>query len=177
MAFLLASVLTSCKNKNADNGSNPFFSSYDTPFNVPPFGDIKPEHYMPAFERGIIEGKKDLLAITSNPETATFENTIVAYDRMGELLGKVSRVFFEVAGSNTNEDIRKIELEVSPMLQNIMMRFCSIPNCSRGLSRFTIIGEKLNSRENNYIYWKIFIKASLETVPTSLKKIKASLKK
>lgn len=157
MAFLLASVLTSCKNKNADNGSNPFFSGYDTPFNVPPFGDIKPEHYMPAFERGIIEGKKDLLAITSNPETATFENTIVAYDRMGELLGKVSRVFFEVAGSNTNEDIRKIELEVSPMLaeyyDEILLNpelFSRIKSVYDNRENAELTGEQLYILENIY---------------------------
>ena len=61
-------------------GENPFFTEWDTPHGVPPFDKILPEHFMPAFERGMSLHEAEIDAITSNKDEATFENTILAYD-------------------------------------------------------------------------------------------------
>ena len=106
--------MVSCKQKT-ENG-NPFFSEYNTPFQVPPFEQIKPEHYIPAFEKGMEDHKKEIDAIINNPEVATFENTIAALDKSGDLLGKVSIVFFGLSSANTNPELQKIEMEMSPKL-------------------------------------------------------------
>jgi peptidyl-dipeptidase Dcp len=110
---------TACNNQKkeqkAENG-NPFFNEYKTPFGVPPFESIKPEHYMPAFTQGMADSKKEIEVIINNPEKPTFENTIVAMDEAGELLSKVSYVFFNQAGMATNEKLQKIQSEVSPLL-------------------------------------------------------------
>ncbi|MBE3110876.1 MAG: M3 family metallopeptidase [Acidobacteria bacterium] len=95
---------------------NPFFSEFATPFGVPPFDLIKPEHYLPAFEKGMVEQKKDVEAITSNVAPPTFANTVEALERSGGLLNKVAGVFNNMTSSNTNEELQKIDKELAPKL-------------------------------------------------------------
>ena len=110
--------LTSGKNKPeaAQDSANPFFAKYSTPFEVPPFDKIKNEHYIPAFERGMAEQKKEVEAIVSNRSKPTFENTIRALDESGALLSRVSLVFGGLGSANTNPGLEKIQLEMSPKL-------------------------------------------------------------
>ncbi len=96
--------------------SNPFFGKYKTPFETPPFDKIKTEHYEPAFKRGIAELKADIEKIANNAEPATFENTIVALDRSGELLNRVSGAFFNVLSANANDEMMEISQRISPDL-------------------------------------------------------------
>jgi len=96
--------------------ANPFFSEFATPFGVPPFDLIKPEHYMPAFDRGMAEQKKEVEVITSNAEPPTFANTFEALERSGALLNKVAGVFNNLTSSNTNEELQKIDKELAPKL-------------------------------------------------------------
>ena len=96
--------------------TNPFFTSYKTPFDVPPFDQIKTEHFMPAFERGMAEEKEAVEKILSNPEAPTFENTIVAMDNAGLLLERVSSVFFGLSSANTNPELQQVQMEISPKL-------------------------------------------------------------
>jgi peptidyl-dipeptidase Dcp len=115
---IVSALLIGCKPQPvavADK-SNPFFSDYNTPFNVPPFEKIMAKHYMPAFEQGMAEGREDLKKIIENKETPNFENTIEAYSRMGELLNKVNYVFGGLTDANTNDSLQKIEVEISPKL-------------------------------------------------------------
>jgi len=114
-------IFTACtKNSEAPeeviSTGNPFFSEYNTPFNVPPFDRIKPEHFIPAYERGMEEHKADIEAIINNPEEPSFENTIAALDRSGKLLSEVSRVFSGLSGANTNDELRAIQKEMAPRL-------------------------------------------------------------
>jgi peptidyl-dipeptidase Dcp len=106
------------KNKPEDDidKSNPFFTKFNTPFEVPPFEKIMAKHYMPAFEQGMAEGRKELGIISQNSEEPTFLNTIDPLDEMGEVLTKVSSVFFEQTSANTNDSLQKIEVEISPKL-------------------------------------------------------------
>jgi len=108
--------LYSCKNEKQVDKSNPFFSEFNTPFNVPPFEKIKAKHYMPAFEKGMAEGRRDIENLIKNKQTPTFKNTVVALDNAGELLTNVSAVFFSQASANTNDSLQNIEMEISPKL-------------------------------------------------------------
>jgi len=110
--------LSSCKNepKTVLDPGNPFFSKYTTPFEVPPFDKITNAHFVPAFEEGMVEQKREVAAIVNNKKKPTFENTIRALDRSGELLDKVSSVFGGLSSANTNDELQKIQLEVSPKL-------------------------------------------------------------
>jgi len=95
---------------------NPFFAEYDTPFKVPPFDIIKPEHFIPAYEKGMEQQKAEIENLVNNPETPTFDNTIVALDRSNKLLSNVSRVFGGLSGANTNDELKAIQKEMAPRL-------------------------------------------------------------
>jgi peptidyl-dipeptidase Dcp len=96
--------------------ANPFFEKYNTPYNVPAFDKIKVEHFKPAFLEGIKQQEKEIDAIASNTQKATFENTILAMENSGKLLSEVSTVFFNLSSANTNADIQKIAQEISPLM-------------------------------------------------------------
>lgn len=117
----LAAFLTACGGGNGqqtDSGivNNPFLTEYTTPFGVPPFDMIKIEHYKPAFLQGMEEQKKEIEAIINNKEKPNFENTIVALDNSGQLLRKVSSVFYGLNSANTNEEMQSLSKELSPLL-------------------------------------------------------------
>ena len=105
--------------------SNPFFNEYKTPFQVPPFNEIKLEHYMPAVEAGIAEQQAEIKAITDSKEEPTFSNTILAFDLSGDLLTKVSNVFFNLNQANTDDKMQALARDITPKLSahhdNIML--------------------------------------------------------
>jgi len=109
-------VIPSCKNEPAVDKANPFFSEFNTPFSIPPFEKIMARHYMPAFEKGMADGRKEIEKIIKNREEPTFENTIEALDKTGDLLTTVSLVFYGQSNSNTNDSLQAIEVEISPKL-------------------------------------------------------------
>ena len=96
--------------------TNPFFTEWKTPYQVPPFGQIMNEHYMPAFLEGIKQHEEEIKAIISNPAPPTFENTVLAYDKSGESLEKVSLVFYGLNSANTNKEMQEIAKKLSPVL-------------------------------------------------------------
>ena len=100
----------------ASCSQNPFFKEWDTPYGTAPFSQIKTEHYLPAFKEGIKQEKAEIQAIIDCKEEPTFENTIGAYERSGELLAKVSGVFFNLAESDSTPEMQAIEEEVMPMI-------------------------------------------------------------
>lgn len=95
---------------------NPFFAISTLPYQLPPFDRIRDEHYLPAFEAGMKQHREEIDAIAKNPALPTFDNTIVAMERSGLLLSRVSTVFFSLSSSNTNPTIQKIEEEMAPKL-------------------------------------------------------------
>ncbi|MBR3950761.1 MAG: M3 family metallopeptidase [Bacteroidaceae bacterium] len=109
---IICLMMTACQQQS----SNPFLSAYNTPFEVPPFEQIKNEHYMPAFEEGIKQQKAEIEAIVNNPESPTFENTILALDLSGMLLRNVELTFFSFTEAMSNDTLRDIAAEVTPML-------------------------------------------------------------
>jgi len=94
--------------------SNPFFAEWETPFGIPPFDQIREEHYLEAFETAFSDHDREIDEIACNDAEPTFENTIEALERSGKLLHKVAGVFFNVTSSNTNDEIQAIQMEVSP---------------------------------------------------------------
>ena len=112
----LASCTSKPEQKTEAVGPNPFLTEYTTPFQVPPFDQIKIEHYMPAFEAGIKEQQAEIEAIANNSETPTFQNTILPFDKSGETLDRVSNVFFNLNECLTNDEMIAIAEQVLPML-------------------------------------------------------------
>jgi peptidyl-dipeptidase Dcp len=116
LSGLIIVSLTGCKTKQVAEPSNPFFTGYNTPFDVPPFEKIKAKHYNPAFEKGMAQGRAGLEKILQNNEEPTFLNTIYPLDTLGKLLTNVSAVFFGLSSANTSDSIQLIEMEVTPKL-------------------------------------------------------------
>ncbi len=120
MIALSVITLASCNSNNKPKPEaetpNPFLTEYATPFQVPPFDQIKHEHYLPAFEAGMAEQLAEVEAIVNNGETPTFENTILPYDKSGNILNRVSNVFFNLNSCLTNDEMVDIAEQVLPML-------------------------------------------------------------
>ena len=120
MIALSVITLASCTSKNEPKAEtespNPFLAEYTTPFQVPPFDQIKIEHYLPAFEAGIAEQQAEVEAIVNNTETPTFANTILPFDKSGEILDRVSNVFFNLNECLTNDEMVDIAEQVLPLL-------------------------------------------------------------
>jgi peptidyl-dipeptidase Dcp len=102
----------------ADSGDavNPLATESTLPYQLPPFDRIKDEHFPPMFERGMGEALKQVAAIADDPAPPTFENTIVALERAGELLARVDRLFSNLNGAHTNPALQKIETDLAPKL-------------------------------------------------------------
>ncbi|MFT4738929.1 MAG: peptidyl-dipeptidase Dcp, partial [Paraglaciecola sp.] len=113
---LLVSACSQPETSSMTDNSNPFYQVYDTPFGIPPFKKINNAHYQPAFVDGMSQQINEVDAIATNPEAPTFENTIAAFEKSGELLTKVSKVFFNLASADTNDSIQSISKEISPLL-------------------------------------------------------------
>ena len=99
--------------------TNPLLEQPNTPYGVPAFDQVKNEHYMPAFQEAIRQNKAEIEAIVNNEAEPTFENTIVALDRAGGLLERVSGVFFNVLEADGNDEMNAIAEQVSPMLSEL----------------------------------------------------------
>lgn len=96
--------------------TNPLLKAFDTPFETAPFSKIKNEHFEPAFKEAITIAKKEIADITSNSDVPSFENTTVALENSGELLGRISSIFFNLNSAETNETLQQVAQVVSPWL-------------------------------------------------------------
>ena len=103
----------------ACNHANPLLEQPNTPYGVPAFDQVKNEHYLPAFEEAIRQNKAEIEAIANQSDVPTFENTIVALDRAGALLERVSGVFFNVLEADGSDEMNAIAEQVSPMLSEL----------------------------------------------------------
>lgn len=101
---------------DAELEGNPFRAEWSGPYGVPPFAEIKDEHYMPAVKKGIVEMRAEIDAIVGNPEEPTFENTILALEKSGKSLDRVIRVFGNITNTDTNDALNALEGEIYPML-------------------------------------------------------------
>ena len=95
---------------------NPFLHESDLPYQLPDYRRIADEHYAPAFDAGMAEQRAEVEAIVTNPEPATFENTVAALERSGRILDRVSTVFFSRASAHTNVAIEGLQAEIAPRL-------------------------------------------------------------
>ena len=97
----------------APDQANPLLRPWQTPFETPPFTDIAPEHFLPAFERAFIDHAAEIAAITYDPSQPDFANTITALERSGKLLARVSAVFHDLVSAQSSPELLEIDTEVS----------------------------------------------------------------
>lgn len=96
--------------------NNPLLADWSTPHGIPPFSEISDEHYMPAIDAGIEALRSDIAVIVDSEDPPSFENTIVALDKSGQLLSKVAGVFNNITNTDTNDTLRDLEAEVGRKL-------------------------------------------------------------
>jgi peptidyl-dipeptidase Dcp len=96
--------------------SNPFAKASPLPLHYPAFDQIKDEHFLPAYAAGMREQLREVASIANNPKAPTFENTIVAMERSGQMLARVSATFSNLQGANTNDKLDAVDREMSPKL-------------------------------------------------------------
>lgn len=136
---------------------NPFLGEWNTPYNIPDFEKIKPEHYLPAFDEGMKQQKAEIDAIVNNTEAPSFENTIEALEYSGELLNEVSAVFFNLAECINSEKMEAIAEEVTPKVSahgdDIMLNdklFARVKAVYDQREQLGLQGEQLRLTEETY---------------------------
>jgi peptidyl-dipeptidase Dcp len=92
---------------------NPLLTAWQTPFETPPFTEIEPKHFMPAFEQAFADHSAEIAAITHDPAAPDFANTVTALERSGKLLSKVAAVFYDLVSAHSNPALLEIDKEVS----------------------------------------------------------------
>ena len=100
----------------SDASSNPFYTESPLPLHYPRFDQIEDSHFGPAFDRGMAEQLKEVEAIASNPEAPTFDNTIIALEKSGDVLSRAAAVFFALVSADTNDTREAIQAEYAPKL-------------------------------------------------------------
>ena len=95
---------------------NPLTSPWQTPYQTPPFNEIKNEHYEPAFHHALEIARKEIQDIANNSGTPTFDNTLAALDRSGELLDRISIIFFNLLVCNTSKELQDLAQKIQPEL-------------------------------------------------------------
>ena len=93
---------------------NPFLETWNTPFGAPPFSRIKPEHFVPAYERAFAEHEAEIATIAGQEEPPTFDNTIIALENAGRALQRVDDIFGQLVGTDSNDTLLAIERDISP---------------------------------------------------------------
>ncbi|HVV14722.1 M3 family metallopeptidase [Amycolatopsis sp.] len=95
---------------------NPFAAASELPYGLPPFDRIADEDFAPAFEAGLAGHRAEIERIANDPAPASFDNTLVALERSGRLLNRVSSVFFNLTSSDTNPELQRLQAEIAPKL-------------------------------------------------------------
>jgi len=115
LLFMLSNHSPMAVQAQTKDASNPLLQTWTAPYEIPPFENVKPEHYIPAYKYAMAEHDKEIKTITDNKKSPTFENTVLAYDNSGKLLSKISAVFGSVSGVGSNPEILAIAKELSPL--------------------------------------------------------------
>ncbi|UGY19725.1 M3 family metallopeptidase [Bradyrhizobium septentrionale] len=137
--------------------ANPLLKAWQTPLETPPFAEIKPEHFLPAFEQAFADHSAEVAAITHDPALPDFDNTITALERSGKLLSKVSAVFYDLVSAHSSPAILEIDKEVSPRMARhwnpIMMNavlFGRIAMLHEKRASLGLTGEQMRLLERTY---------------------------
>ncbi|HXN66183.1 MAG TPA: M3 family metallopeptidase [Bradyrhizobium sp.] len=137
---------------------NPLLKAWQTPHETPPFADIAPEHFLPAFERAFADHSAEIVAIEHDPAAPDFANTITALERSGKLLSKVSAVFYDLVSAHSNPALLEIDKEVSlrmarhwnPIMMNAVL-FGRIAALHHNRGTLALTGEQMRLLERTYI--------------------------
>src|SRR3984893_293267 len=137
--------------------ATPLLKAWQTPLATPPFAEITPEHFLPAFEQAFVDHSAEIAAITHDPSTPDFPNTITALERSGRLLSKVSGVFYDLVSAHSNPALLEVDKEVSlrmarhwnPIMMNAVL-FGRIAMLHENRATLGLAGEQMRLLERTY---------------------------
>jgi peptidyl-dipeptidase Dcp len=156
---------------------NPFGGDWTTPFGLPPFEAIRPEHFRPAFDAALAEQRAQVEQIAGGAPEPTFENTIAALERSGRTLKRVGGVFFNLAGAHTNDALQAIEREMAPILAKhrnaIFMDEALFRRVDALHARREAIGLSAEERRLLDRYHTIFVRAGARLAPDAKSRLAA----
>lgn len=159
------------------HAANPLLRAWATPHGLPPFESITPDHFKPAFETALAEQQTEISAIADSPAAPTFVNTIESLERSGLTLKRVGGVFFNLAGSHTNDAIQAVEREMAPLLakhrNSIFMNgtlFRRVDDLHRQRDTLGLSPEQARVLDR---YHTIFIRAGAKLGPEEKKRLAA----
>ncbi|MGY3106025.1 Zn-dependent oligopeptidase [Bradyrhizobium sp. LM6.9] len=143
--------------QTTDSETNPLLKAWVTPFATPPFDEVKPEHFLPAFEQAFADHSAEIAAITNDPAAADFANTVTALERSSKLLNKVASVFYDLVSAHSNPAILEIDKEVSlrmarhwnPIMMNAVL-FGRIAHLHENRANLGLDPEQLRLLERTY---------------------------
>lgn len=171
----MATIMLAC-NRGDNQSDNPFFQPYDTPYGVPPFDKIETRHYQPAFEKGILQQQTEIDAIANDTTQPTFANTVEKIEYSGEILARVSAVFFNLLSAMTDDQINKIAQEITPKLtahnDNIYLNDALFQKIQQlYLQKETL---NLNAEQNRLMekYYKRFIRSGANLTLTQKEELR-----
>jgi peptidyl-dipeptidase Dcp len=137
--------------------ANPLLKAWQTPFETPPFDEVMPEHFLPAFEQAFVDHAAEIAAIVNDPSAPDFHNTITALERSGRLLAKVSAVFYDLVSAHSNPALLEIDKEVSlrmarhwnPIMMNAVL-FGRIVMLHDNRATLNLTGEQMRLLDRTY---------------------------
>ncbi len=155
---------------------NPLLVESTLPFHYPRFDLIRNEHFAPAFEQGMAEHLKEIDAIAQNPAAPTFENTIVAMEKAGELLDRTSTIFYNLNGCNTNPEMQKLQRALAPKLaahsDAIRLNPALFARVDALYAARAKLGLDPESERLLWRYYKDFVRAGAKLPPAEQEKLK-----
>src|SRR5471032_3297360 len=146
--------------------SNPFAQVSTLPFEYPAFDKIHNEDYAPAYAEGMRLHALEIEAIANNPKAPTFDNTIVAMEKSGQLLNRVATVFGSLSGANTNDAMEALDRDLAPKLAAHNDAIRPIPSCMRASRRCTTSATSCTSTPNRSICWSATTPTSCAPAPS-----------
>jgi peptidyl-dipeptidase Dcp len=137
--------------------SNPLLASWQTPFETPPFGEIRPEHFVPAFDRAFADHGREIDAIVNDAAEPDFDNTVAAWERSGKLLNRVSAVFYDLVSAHSSPELLAIESEVAlrsarhwnPIMMNAVL-FARLSRLYENRAALGLTSEQARLLERSY---------------------------
>ncbi|MCP4272256.1 MAG: M3 family metallopeptidase [Gammaproteobacteria bacterium] len=193
-AIVTTLLITACSDNNQQNtntsemkipqqqtneiiSANPLLVRSELQYQTPEFRKIKDEHFLPAFEQGMVEHLKEIESIANNPQEATFENTMVAMEKSGELLTRVANVFFNLVSTDSNPERREIQKDIAPKLaghaDNINLNatlFARIENLYNNRNKLELDDESIRLIELTY---RNFVRAGAKLTESQKTAIRA----
>lgn len=157
--------------------ANPFFAEWKTPFGLPPFQDIREDHFLPAFREGMARQKAEVAAILDIQAAPTFENTILSLELSGQFLDRVGSVFFNLTGAETNSKLQAVNRDVMPLMSahrddihlnaKLFQRVKAVWESRGGLK---LAPDQVRLLENSY---KAFVRAGAALTPAQQARMRA----